>query len=121
MLPAALFASYADKMKAVLQQHGYEHLLTRTGEAYDSHLAEFSKDGASLSLMWDGKEEWLRLTAYKAEASAEEILFRNLRGNTPAEHERALDDVISMLHHVVAPHHHDDEDEVTCGCSHHHH
>lgn len=120
MLPAELFASHADKMKVVLTQHGYAHAHTKTGEAFGSHHAQFNKEGMSLSLLWDGKEEWLRLVAKKADANAEEILFRNLRGGTSAEHERALADTITMLEHFVAPHTLDDDDEVTCGCSHHH-
>lgn len=121
-LSSELFSSAAKKAEQLLSLQGYTHLQTKTDEAFGSHLAQFNKDGMSLALMWDGKEEWLRLVAHKPNAHAEEILFRNLRGETSAEHERALDDAITMLHHFVAPHHHDDDDEVTCGgCSHHHH
>lgn len=120
MLAAALFASHAAKMKQVLAAHGYKHVFTNTDEAFGSHRVEFRNDDASLSLVWDGKEEWLRLVACKHDASAEEMLFRNLRGSTDAEHERALADAIAMTHHFIAPHHHDDDDDVACVCSHHH-
>ncbi len=120
MLASALFIAHADKMQALLAEHGFQQQLRSTDEAFGSHRAEFSNGNASFYFLWDGKEEWLRLVARKNDASAEEMLFRNLRGSTTAEHERALADTITMLQHFVTTHHHDDDDEVTCGCSHHH-
>ncbi len=118
MFSSTLFSASAHDAEQFLAHEGYQLSQLTLNDAFDSHCATYSKAEQQLLLLWDGKEEWLRVVQ-RDTSQEKELFFRWLQRSTAEQHARALHDALKTIRNFFSAHTHD-EDETCCGCSHHH-
>jgi|SRR5688572_4771509 hypothetical protein len=85
MFPADLFARIQAQVGVHLAARGFACVRTEHAGPFGSRIAEFEGPGSRVSLVWDGKEDWLTLVAHErdrngADQSHRELYFERFPG-----------------------------------------
>ena len=103
MFPIDLFASLEARSRDLLSAKGYRRTRTDLSGPFDSRYAEYESARSRISIIWDGKENWLVLSVItlplQPNSLARELYFERFSGRAGkrSPYEAAVEQLLEQL------------------------